>query len=572
LFILLVHRWYNHYLHLICFLYLHQLSSLKSRFEDSSNYFNKLKDEGKLSETKLNDLNSQIETERNDKTSLLKRLQKLEEEISKLKKKIDEETDISKKESEARNLIEVELREKRTQLDSETFNRSELEKKVKASEQKLIELEKLKQEIVDNLTKLKNDEAGLLSTVQTLQDEVDEFEHKSSENDGTEKELREKFNDIEKKKNEQLQGRQKLTAENQRVKNEMEIQKELNNQNEKKQEQNLEQMKRKIELSEAEFEQKVKALSNERDEFKKELKNLGKREVVGEGKVPKEVLLKLTTEFQGEIDRVRKEIEEERKQKLAQENTKRNLDTQLITFKDQFEQEERLKKRVTLQKKSLQSEIEELKEIADEVDDLTADLERLKMDQETHSTELKNDIQRERNARQASEYALIKLERESQESKKTLEEIKRQDEDNLKKLKVDYESQLEELDSLLEREKKGKKNVSKVSTKSEREQRDLDRRLFQVEREKQIAQEREASFNKDVIKLREDITEDSKKLSQEEAKNKLLTREVDGMKQKLRDLEEEMAKIRSEALREKQRPKTSSKKKKKVESSDEESE
>jgi len=75
------------------------------------------------------------------------------------------------------------------------------------------------------LTKLKNDEAGLLSTVQTLQDEVDEFEHKSSENDGTEKELREKFNDIEKKKNEQLQGRQKLTAENQRVKNEMEIQK-----------------------------------------------------------------------------------------------------------------------------------------------------------------------------------------------------------------------------------------------------------------------------------------------------------------------------------------------------------
>jgi len=96
-------------------------------------------------------------------------------------------------------------------------------------------------------------------------------------NDGTEKELREKFNDIEKKKNEQLQGRQKLTAENQRVKNEMEIQKELNNQNEKKQEQNLEQMKRKIELSEAEFEQKVKALSNERDEFKKRIKKSWKK-------------------------------------------------------------------------------------------------------------------------------------------------------------------------------------------------------------------------------------------------------------------------------------------------------
>lgn len=547
-----------------------EVSSLKSRLEDSTGYLNRLKDEAKLQDQKLNELNSALESERNEKASLLRKLAKLEEEIAKLKKKIDEETDTYKKESDARNLIEVELREKRTQLDSETFNRGELEKKVKAAEQKLADLEKLKQEIIDNLTKLKNEEAGLLSTVQALQDEVDEYEHKSSENDGAEKDTREKLNDLEKKKNEQIQIRQKLASENQRIKNEMEIQKELNNQNEKKQEQNLEQMKRKIELSEAEFEQKVKALSNERDELKKELKNLGKREVVGEGKVPKEVLIKLTTEFQSEIDRIRKEVEEERKQKLSQENTKRNLEAQLISFRDQLEQEERQKKKVTLQKKSLQSEIEELKELADEVDDLTADLERLKLDQETHATELKNDIQRERNARQAAEYALIKLEREAQESKKTLEDLKRQDEESLKKLKLDYEAQLEELDQQLEREKKGKKSVSKTSTKSDREIRDLERRLFQVEREKQIAQEKEAGHTKDVTKLREDITEDSKKLSQEEAKNKLLTREVDGMKQKLRDLEEEMAKIRSEALREKQRPKTQKKQKKRVPDSDEE--
>jgi len=235
-----------------------------------------------------------------------------------------------------------------------------------------------------------------------------------------------------------------------------------------------------------------------------------------------------------------------------------------------LEQEERQKKKVILQKKNLGTDIDELKEIADEVEDLNADLERLKLENETVQTELKNEIQRERNTRQAAEYFLIKVERESAETKKALEDLKRQDDEVLRKLRVDYEAQLEELDNGLEREKKSKKTVGKVATKSEREIRDLERRLFQTEREKQIAQEKEATFNKDVVKLREELLDESKKVAQAEAQNKILTRDVDTMKQKLRDLEEETAKVRSEALREKQRPKVQ--KKKRVVDSDEDSE
>jgi len=111
--------------------------------------------------------------------------------------------------------------------------------------------------------------------------------------------------------------------------------------------------------------------------------------------------------------------------------------------------------------------------------------------------------------------------------------------------------------------------MSSVSSKSDREIRSLERALFSTQREMQIAQERESSFNRDVIKLREDLLDESKSIAQAEAQNKILTRDVDTMKQKLRDLEEEASKIRSDALREKQKPKTAQKKKRVVDSDDE---
>jgi len=140
----------------------------------------------------------------------------------------------------------------------------------------------------------------------------------------------------------------------------------------------------------------------------------------GEGMVGKDVLQKLTSDFQLEVDRLRREIDEERKNKVQSESTKRTLDFQIVTLKDQLEQEERLKKKATLQKKTIQAEIDELKELATEADDLNDELEKFQADADALLTELKNDIQRERSARQAAEASLLKMERESQELKKTI--------------------------------------------------------------------------------------------------------------------------------------------------------
>jgi len=51
-------------------------------------------------------------------------------------------------------------------------------------------------------------------------------------------------------------------------------------------------------------------------------------------------------------------------------------------------------------------EMEELKELADEAEDLNEELEKVKQEGESQQTELKNDLGRERNARQGSENQL----------------------------------------------------------------------------------------------------------------------------------------------------------------------
>jgi len=123
----------------------------------------------------------------------------------------------------------------------------------------------------------------------------------------------------------------------------------------KKGEASMDSLKRKIEQAEQEYESKVKQLNDEKEELKKELKNMGRKTNDTEGMVGKDVLQKLTTDFQLEVDKIRREIDEERKNKVQSESTKRTLEFQIVTLKDQLEQEERLKKKSSFTKKNYSS-------------------------------------------------------------------------------------------------------------------------------------------------------------------------------------------------------------------------
>jgi len=199
------------------------------------------------------------------------------------------------------------------------------------------------------------------------------------------------------------------------------------------------------------------------------------------------------------------------KNKVQSESTKRTLEFQIVTLKDQLEQEERLKKKAALQKKTIQAEIDELKELATEAEDLNDELEKFQNDADALMTELKNDIQRERSARQAAEVSLLKMERETQELKKSHQDAKVSHEETSKKLKEDYEAQILDLDDLLLREQKGKKSVGSSSKKADREIRDLERSLQRIEKDKLQFEDRFSTLFKDTQRIKEDLQSDQKK-------------------------------------------------------------
>jgi len=120
-----------------------------------------------------------------------------------------------------------------------------------------------------------------------------------------------------------------------------------------------------------------------------------------------------------------------------------------------------------------------------------------------------------------------------------------------KKLKEDYEAQILDLDELLTREQKGKKSVGSNAKKSEREIRDLERSLQRIEKEKLQFEDRYSTLFKDTQRVKEDLTTDTKKANANESKNKLLIRDLDNYKQKLRDLEEVAQKLKEERIRKK---------------------
>jgi len=60
------------------------------------------------------------------------------------------------------------------------------------------------------------------------------------------------------------------------------------------------------------------------------------------------------------------------------ESEKRQLEFKLLETRDQLELEERTKRKLALSKKGMTIEMEELKELADEAEDLNEELEKSK--------------------------------------------------------------------------------------------------------------------------------------------------------------------------------------------------
>jgi len=237
----------------------------------------------------------------------------------------------------------------------------------------------------------------------------------------------------------------------------------------KKSKEQYEEMKNKLEKLEYDYEQNMNKLVEERNNLKKTKQTTWKKKQEGDdegGFVNKDVLVQTQNDYEKQIDELRLQLEEERKLKVQMESEKRQIEFKLLESRDQLELEERAKRKLALSRKALTIEMEELKELADEAEDLNEELEKVKQEGESQQTELKNDLGRERNARQGSENQLNQIKKKNWNHWE--KKLKMQEMVNLKKLnqiKKKYEQQLSELDNILQKTKREKKRCWKIISK-----------------------------------------------------------------------------------------------------------
>jgi len=258
------------------------------------------------------------------------------------------------------------------------------------------------------------------------------------------------------------------------------------------------------------------------------------------GTINKEALTRAQIEYENQLNELKLLIDEERKSKMSAETTKKQLDYQLKEVKDLLDVEERGNKKLSVAKKALVLEMEELKELASEAEEITEELDRFKEENESFKKELYNEIQKEKTSRTQFDVEAIKIRKDVDEQRKLLSEVKQSEADSIKKLRSKYETEIDEMDLIIEKAKKDKGQNQKGEKKLERESRELSRKLDNLEKEEKITSDKVVSSNKDLNKIADETKKSQRRQAELDSNNKILTKDLDMFKTKAKDLEDEI--------------------------------
>jgi len=92
-------------------------------------------------------------------------------------------------------------------------------------------------------------------------------------------------------------------------------------------------------------------------------------------------------------------LNNKKKEKISVDASKRTLDLQLSSLRDQVEQEERARKKIEVSKKSLQLELDDIKLLADESEETKEEIDRLRKEHEQYKKELSVEREKEKNCK-----------------------------------------------------------------------------------------------------------------------------------------------------------------------------
>jgi len=126
--------------------------------------------------------------------------------------------------------------------------------------------------------------------------------------------------------------------------------------------------------------------------------------------------------------------------------------------------------------------------------------------------DLANEITKEKNQKSTIETDTIKVRKELEELRKQLSDFKQTEADSIRKLRNKYETEIDELDLIIEKAKKDKGSNQKSGKKLERSSRETQRKLETLEKENQSLKEKENALTKEKAKTDDEIKKIIKKI------------------------------------------------------------
>jgi chromosome segregation ATPase len=268
---------------------------------------------------------------------------------------------------------------------------------------------------------------------------------------------------------------------------------------------------------------------------------------VSEGKVTQEAVDKVSKEFEIELEKLRTELEQQKKERISVDAAKRTLDLQLSSLRDQVEQEERARKKIDVSKKTLQLELDDIKLLADESEETKEELERLRKEHEQYKKELSTEREKEKVARYSAEEQVEKFKVEVEDVKRQLGEAKNANANNLKSLRSKYERQIADIEEVIDKAKKDKTGNQRDGKKQERILREVTRRLENSEIDMQNAEEKASQQYKELKKYQDEYQVEARKLSAFESQNALLQKDIESIKGRLQSEEDDLRRVRNQS-------------------------
>ncbi|XP_075035860.1 myosin-11 isoform X1 [Mixophyes fleayi] len=529
------------------------IEGMTQQFEEKASAFDKLEKTKNRLQQELEDLVVDLDNQRQLVSNLEKKQKKFDQMLA-------EEKNISSKYADERDRAEAEAREKETKalslsraLDEALQSKEEFERVNKLLKAEMEDLVSSKDDVGKNVHDLEKSKRTLEQQVEEMKTQLEELEDELQATEDAKLRLEVNMQALKAQFERDLQARDEQNEEKRRqlVKQVHEYETEL--EDERKQRTSAAAAKKKLEVDLKDLEGQVDFANKGRDEAIKQLRKLQAQ----------------TKDFQRDLDDARAAREEIFATARENEKKAKGLEAELMQLQEDLAAAERARKQADLEKEELAEELAgsasgksalqddkrrleaRIAQLEEELEEEQTNIEGMsdRMRKAVQQTEqLTNELAAERSTAQKNESARQQLERQNKELKSKLQEMEGSVKSKFKSSITALEAKISQLEEQLEQEGRDKQTSVKSLRQKDKK---LKEALLQVEDERKQAEQFKEQAEKGNVRQKqlkrqlEEAEEETQRLNASRRKlqreldeatesNETLTRELGGLKTKLR--------------------------------------